>query len=257
MRYSLLAEGKRVRPVLTLMFCAACGMDEKAALDAACGVECLHAYSLIHDDLPAMDDDALRRGKPSNHVVFGEWRAILAGDALQAKAFELVAASRIGGTRVVKMIRELARAAGEHGICGGQALDMEAEERGADESGLYKIHAMKTSSLMEAAAKIGVLSAGGSEAQLRAAEEYARAVGTAFQIRDDVLDATSDSATLGKPAGSDEKRGKTTFFTLLGGVRCEEIIAEETKRAKDALCPAFENSFLLCRLADELAYRGK
>ncbi|MDR2421050.1 MAG: polyprenyl synthetase family protein [Oscillospiraceae bacterium] len=257
MRYSLAAGGKRVRPVLTLLFCLACGGDEATALDAACGVECLHTYSLIHDDLPAMDDDELRRGKPSNHIVFGEWRAILAGDALQAKAFELVAASPLQPERVVKMLRELARAAGELGICGGQALDMEAEERGADADGLYKIHAMKTSSLMEAAAKLGVFSAGGSDIQLRAAGEYARAVGMAFQIRDDALDATADSATLGKPAGSDEKRGKTTFFTLFGRARCEELIAGETERAKAALRPAFENAGALSGLADDLARRGK
>jgi geranylgeranyl diphosphate synthase type II len=257
MRYSLTAGGKRVRPVLALLFCAACGGDESAALDAACGIECLHTYSRIHDDLPAMDDDELRRGKPSNHIVFGEWLAILAGDALQAKAFELVASAPLPPERVVKMLSELARAAGERGICGGQELDMAAEESGAGEAGLYKIHLMKTSSLIEAAAKIGTIAAGGGEKQLLAAEEYARAVGLAFQIRDDMLDASSDSVALGKPAGSDAKNGKTTFLTLFGHKRCGELVAEETERAKAALRPAFgaESRGALEWLADELAGR--
>jgi geranylgeranyl pyrophosphate synthase len=247
MRYSVEAGGKRVRPVLALLFCLACGGSEKMALDAACGVECLHTYSLIHDDLPAMDDDELRRGKPSNHIVFGEWRAILAGDALQAKAFELVANAPLPPERVVNMLRVLARAAGDGGICGGQALDMEAEERGADEAGLYKIHAMKTSALIEAAARLGVFAAGGGEDALCSAEEYARSVGMAFQIRDDVLDAEQDSVI----------PGKATFFTLFGQARCEELIAAETERAKAALRYAFEpeKRGALEWLADELSHR--
>ncbi|MDR0446637.1 MAG: polyprenyl synthetase family protein [Oscillospiraceae bacterium] len=249
MRYSLMAGGKRIRPALTLLFSIACdtGTPTSAVLDAACGIECLHTYSLIHDDLPQMDNDDTRRGKPSNHIIFGEWLAILAGDALQAKAFGLIAAAPLPPERVVKMLTELALAAGERGICGGQTLDIYAEKRGTNEAGLYEIHRQKTSSLIEAAAKIGVHAAGGTDAQLRAAEEYAGAVGMAFQIRDDTLDAVADSKI----------PGKTTFFTLFGQRRCEELIAEETKRAKAALRAAFEPAKRapLEWLADELSKR--
>ena len=259
MSYSVLAGGKRIRAVLVLMFCNAAGGDEATALDAACAVELLHAYSLIHDDLPAMDDDDMRRGKPSNHKVFGEWRAILAGDALQAAAFEKLASCPLAPDRLASMVLALAKAAGERGMCAGQTLDMEAEKRsgtiGIDD--IRKIHALKTAALIEAAALIGVHSAGGTVEQLAAASEYAAAIGMAFQIRDDVLDGTATSETLGKPSGSDAKSGKVTFFSALGEIKCEALIAQETERAIRAISGAFADAELLSALAEQLAVRGK
>lgn len=256
MRYSLLGGGKRIRPILALMFANACGTDvfadsaeRRGVLDAACALELLHTYSLIHDDLPAMDDDDMRRGKPSNHVAFGEWRAILAGDALQAEAFGLIARCGLPPERVVAMLSAFSDAAGINGICGGQTLDIE----GADD--LMAIHERKTASLIVASATIGVLAAGGSEAQLAATQKYAQSVGLAFQIRDDVLDATGDATLLGKPVGSDERSGKTTFFTLHGAEKCDEIIASLTRDAQDAVRAAFADAESLCQLAAELAGR--
>ena len=259
MRYSTLAGGKRIRAVLVLAFCNAAGGDEAAALDAACAVELLHTYSLIHDDLPAMDDDDMRRGKPSNHKVFGEWRAIIAGDALQAAAFEKLAGCTLPPDRVALMVTTLAKAAGESGMCAGQVLDMETEERGDanDIADIRKIHALKTAALIEAAALIGVHAAGGTKQQLAAASEYAKALGMAFQIRDDVLDGTATSEQLGKPSGSDAKSGKVTFFSRLGIEKCEEQILEETKRARCAVSAAFSDTEFLESLANELAGREK
>ncbi|MDR0838393.1 MAG: polyprenyl synthetase family protein [Oscillospiraceae bacterium] len=233
MRYSALSGGKRVRPVLALAFAKACGVIDNTALDAACAVELLHTYSLIHDDLPAMDDDDTRRGKPSNHIVFGEWRAILAGDALQAEAFSKIANCGLEPPRVAKMLSALARAAVD--VCHGQTLDLEAVESGSAD--LYAIHALKTASLFVAAAKIGVLAAGGTERQLTAASEYARAVGLAFQIRDDILD-------------------KDGFYTAYGIQKCEELIESNTIKAKNSLKGAFGGVRFLSSLAEELAGRS-
>ena len=256
MRYSLLGGGKRIRPILALMFANACGTDvfagsaaRRGVLDAACALEMLHTYSLIHDDLPSMDDDDMRRGKPSNHVAFGEWCAILAGDALQAEAFGLIVRCGLPSERVVAMLSAFSDAAGIAGICGGQTLDIE----GADE--IMAIHERKTASLIIASALIGVLAAGGSAMQLAAAQKYAQSVGLAFQIRDDVLDATGDAVLLGKPVGSDERGGKTTFFTLHGAEKCDEIVASLTRDAQDAVRKAFADSDALCQLAAELAGR--
>ena len=256
MRYSLLGGGKRVRPIIALMFANACscnvfadGAEQRGIVDAACALELLHVYSLIHDDLPAMDDDDTRRGKPSNHIAFGEWRAILAGDALQAEAFGLIARCGLPPERVVAMLSAFSDAAGIAGICGGQTLDIE----GADD--IMAIHERKTASLIVASALIGVLAAGGLPTQLNAAREYARSVGLAFQIRDDVLDATGDATLLGKPVGSDEKSGKTTFFTLHGAEKCDEIIASLTRDAQRAVRAVFDDAELLCALAEELAGR--
>jgi len=257
MRYSVLGGGKRIRAVLTLAFCYAAGGDELATLDAACAVELLHAYSLIHDDLPALDNDDMRRGKPSNHKVFGEWRAIIAGDALQSLAFEKLVTCPLPPERLVNMVLTLAKAAGAAGMCAGQTLDMEAERSSAviaiDD--VRKIHELKTAALMEAAALIGVHAAGGSAEQINAASEYAKAVGLAFQIRDDVLDATATSQQLGKPSGSDEKSGKVTYYTELGAEECERLIAEETERAKNAALQAFADAGFLSWQAEELAER--
>jgi geranylgeranyl diphosphate synthase type II len=255
MRYSLNAGGKRVRAVLTLEFARAAGGGERAALGAACAAEMLHAYSLIHDDLPCMDDSDTRRGKPSNHVVFGEWMATLAGDALQAAAFERVLLSPLPPERTARMALTLARAAGPDGICGGQALDMAAEGKRLAVGQIEQIHARKTAALFMACARMGVESAGGGDALVESAERYAESLGLAFQIRDDVLDVESDSETLGKPAQADAYNVKSTFASLLGAEECERLIREETQKAIDALAPAFADGAFLVWLARTLSER--
>lgn len=255
MRYSLLAGGKRIRPVLVLKFAEASGGNMEAALPFACAVEMLHTYSLIHDDLPCMDDDDLRRGKPTNHKVYGECTAVLAGDALQTAAFDTLLNSDGDAETVLKAARVLSLAAGERGMCGGQILDIDGENTELSIYDVENIHKLKTAAMIKAAAMIGVISGGGTEKQLSAAEKYADAVGLAFQIRDDILDATSTPEELGKPIGSDAANGKNTFLTLLGIEKCEEIIINKTNEAKEAVRENFENSEFLCYLADSLVKR--
>jgi len=258
MRYSLLAGGKRVRPVLALKFCEALCGDMEPALDYACGVEMLHTYSLIHDDLPCMDDDELRRGKPTCHVKYGEWLALLAGDALQAAAFERLACSgRTTPAANGKACAVLARAAGCEGMCAGQYLDIVEEGQKLDEGRLAQIHLRKTSALLEAACLLGLTAstAEPTEGQRAAAERYAKELGLAFQIRDDMLDVESTAEELGKPIGSDAGNGKTTFASLYGLDRCRELVAEHTEQAKQSVSGAFERPEFLCRLADRLAER--
>ena len=255
MRYSLLAGGKRIRPVICIKFCEAAGGKPEAALDAACAIEMLHTYSLIHDDLPCMDDSDMRRGKPSNHIKYGEFTSILAGDALQAAAFETLLHSSLPPETVMRMARILAEAAGPHGICGGQHTDVHNAFKPLVEDELVEIHNMKTAALISAAARIGVIAAGGAQEQLEAAEEYALAVGFAFQVRDDVLDLTESSEKLGKPMGSDLENNKTTFAMLMGVDMCESIISKETEKAIAALSGRFSNTDFLVWLAKMLAER--
>ena len=215
MAYSLLAGGKRLRPLLCLAFAEATarGAAPLMAEDAACAVEYVHTYSLVHDDLPAMDDDEVRRGKPTNHVVYGEALAILAGDALLTEAFALLAS----GPELARgrLVQELARAAGANGMVGGQVLDI-APERPALEAYLTRLHGMKTGALLQASCTLGVLAAGGSAAQLHAARRYGQAVGLAFQIADDVLDVTASREAMGKPTGADAEAGRHTYPAVLG-----------------------------------------
>ena len=257
MRYSLLSGGKRIRPVLLLTFCRISGGDENHALPAAVGLEMLHTYSLIHDDLPCMDDDDLRRGRPTCHKVYGETNAVLAGDALQAAAFSRVLRCPLPGDRLAAMARTLADAAGERGMCLGQYYDTDPAEAPHTAEELYRIHSLKTGALLRAACVMGVQSAGGSEAHLRAAEAYAEHLGIAFQIRDDVLDEISTTEVLGKPVGSDAQEGKTTFASLLGIEECERLVERHTRAAIDALYGTFADSAFLCWLARELAHREK
>lgn len=257
MRYSLLAGGKRIRPVLVLEFCKTAGGEMESALDAACAAEMLHTYSLIHDDLPCMDDDDLRRGKPTNHVVYSECTAVLAGDALQAECFKILANSSLPADRVVKMVQFLSNAAGLMGICGGQALDIAGEGKSLSADEIGKIHSLKTASLLVACAKIGVAAAGGSDEQLCAAQEYAENLGIAFQIRDDVLDVISTTEELGKPVGSDSENEKSTFVTLFGVEKCQMLIEEKTQKAIAAVKGVFENCEFLVWLAEYLAGRVK
>lgn len=257
MRYSLLAGGKRIRPVLTLKFCeAVCGSMEPA-LDYACAVEMLHTYSLIHDDLPCMDDDDLRRGKPTNHRVFGEWRAVLAGDALQAAAFGTILGAKNPPESRAAAAAALAEAAGPRGICGGQYLDMAGEGGRLTEGEVTAVHAMKTAALLRAACVMGISASPkeASAAQHRAGEAYAEALGLAFQIRDDVLDAVSTVEALGKDVGSDAGRGKTTFATLLGEEGCRRLVAEKTEEAKRAVAGSFPDATFLVWMADYLMGR--
>ena len=258
MRYSLLAGGKRVRPVLALKFCEALCGDMEPALDYACGIEMLHTYSLIHDDLPCIDNDSLRRGKPTCHVKYGEWLALLAGDALQAAAFERLAlSSRTSPKANAKACGILASAAGRHNMCAGQYLDIVEEGHTLDEERVTQIHLRKTSALLGAACLLGLTASPEepSERQWTAALDYARELGLAFQIRDDMLDVESTAEELGKPIGSDANNGKTTFAALYGLDKCRELVAEHTRLAKQSAAGAFEHPEFLCALADSLAQR--
>jgi geranylgeranyl diphosphate synthase type II len=217
MRYSLLGGGKRLRPILTLAACEAVGAPCERALDAACALEFVHTYSLIHDDLPAMDDDDFRRGRPTLHRAVGEAMAILAGDALLTEAFRVAAGRRtLDPSGTAEVLFELARAAGAEGMVGGQALDVAATGGRPTLDELERLHRKKTGDLLLCAVRAGARVGGASEAQLECLTAYGRALGLAFQIVDDVLDVTADLATLGKDPGSDREAGKTTFVDLLG-----------------------------------------
>jgi len=255
MRYSLLAGGKRVRAVICMKFCEAAGGRPEDALDAACAIELLHTYTLIHDDLPSMDGDDMRRGKASNHIEYGEFTAMLAGDALQAVAFETIANAALPPASVNQMIKILAYAAGPHGICGGQYLDLSGEGWHLTIDELLELYAMKTAALISAAAKLGVIAGGGTFEQIAAADAYAGAIGLAFQVRDDVLDCIATAEELGKPAGSDEENDKSTFASLLGVEACEKMINKETEKAIAALKNKFDNTEFLTWLAFVLAER--
>jgi len=217
MSYSLLAGGKRLRPILALAACEAVGAKPEEALDAACAVEFVHTYSLIHDDLPTMDDDDFRRGRPTSHKKFGEAVAILAGDALCAEAFRVAAQNRKGREdRVADVVFELARASGAVGMVGGQVIDIEATGKKIAVEELERLHHAKTGELLLVAVRAGARMGGADAKAMEALTVYGRALGLAFQIVDDVLDITADLATLGKDPGSDREAGKTTFVDLLG-----------------------------------------
>lgn len=255
MAYSVGAGGKRIRPVLTLEFARLCGGAAWDALPAAVAVELLHTYSLIHDDLPCMDDDDLRRGKPTNHKVFGEYTAVLAGDALQTEAFRAILSSTMPAELRAECAAILAEAAGADGMCAGQQLDMEWEGRALTEAQLREIDSRKTGAMIEAACVMGCAAGGGTEEQKRAAAEYAGNIGLAFQIRDDMLDVLSTDGELGKPVGSDAMEGKTTYMSLLGREACEARIKQLTDRAVDVLKSAFVDPDFLCQFAASLAER--
>ncbi len=255
MRYSLLAGGKRIRPMLVLEFCRICGGDTEQALPVACAVELLHTYSLIHDDLPCMDDDELRRGRPTNHIVYGECTATLAGDALQAEAFGTILRSALPAERRAACAEDLANAVGLDGMCGGQYLDMRGEGKRLSEAELDEINSRKTGALLIAACRMGVHAAGGTERQLEAASLYGAAVGAAFQLRDDMLDELSTVEELGKPLRSDRQEGKNTYLTLCGPEECKRRILRLTESAKNSLDGCFDDAAFLKELADSLAIR--
>ncbi len=256
MAYSLLAGGKRIRAMLVLGFCALCGGDAADALPFACAVEMVHAYSLIHDDLPCMDDDDLRRGKPTNHKIYGEAIALLAGDGLLTLAFE--AALSFGDPSVAaRAARTLAQHAGarETGMVGGQCIDLQTEGKPVGMDELQKMDMGKTVALISAAAQMGCLAAGANDEQLVAAREYACGLGMAFQIRDDLLDVLGDVHAMGKNVGMDEARDKRNYVTLLGVEKAQELVDQYTRDALDALNHFQNDTSFLAQLARELAQR--
>ncbi len=255
MRYSLNAGGKRIRPILVLEFCRITGGDCDKALPAACAIEMLHTYSLIHDDLPCMDNDDLRRGKPTNHVVYGECTATLAGDALQAEAFGTILRSELPAEARAECARILADAVGADGMCGGQFLDMIGENKILTADELDEINSRKTGALLIAACTMGVAAAGGNEKQMEAASLFGAAIGAAFQIRDDMLDVISTSEQLGKPIGSDAQEHKNTYMAHYGADRCMQMIEKLTEQAKAVLNEAFDDTVFLCELADSMVTR--
>ncbi|MBC9784893.1 polyprenyl synthetase family protein [Heliobacterium chlorum] len=259
MRYSIFAGGKRLRPILVLAGCRAVGGDEEKVLSAACALEMIHTYSLIHDDLPAMDDDDLRRGMPTNHKVFGEATAVLAGDALLTRAFGLVAeeALREGHepARVLQVIAELAEASGTMGMIGGQVVDMESENRQIDLSTMEYIHRHKTGALIRSSLRIGAILGGGTDEEIRALSEYGDYLGLAFQITDDLLDIQGDQEKIGKPVGSDEKNNKATYPSLLGIEKAQEEACRVVQAAQESLQMFEEKADILRELAKFLLVR--
>nr|WP_242521476.1 farnesyl diphosphate synthase [Motiliproteus sp. SC1-56] len=251
LRYSLFNGGKRLRPILVYATNQALGGNSEAADAAACAVECIHAYSLVHDDLPAMDDDDLRRGQPTCHIAFDEATAVLAGDALQALAFEALSDPRdeLPSTTQLAMVRTLARASGDKGMVAGQVVDTQAAGGPMTLEALETMHALKTGALIRASVTLGALSAGADTAALKALERYAEAIGLAFQVQDDILDIESDTQTLGKRQGADIARDKPTYPALLG---LEEAKAKARKlqaTAIEALAPFNDRAGLLRAIA--------
>jgi geranylgeranyl diphosphate synthase, type II len=258
MRYSLFAGGKRIRPALCLAAAAACGGDESQALPLACAVECIHTYSLVHDDLPAMDDDDYRRGKLTNHKVFGEGIAVLAGDALLTQAFEIAARCQ-GWPRYSHqaIILELARAAGSLQLIAGQVADLEGEGSRISARQLRYIHERKTSALLCCSVRLGGMSANCTPAQLQALTDFGYHVGLAFQVIDDILDVTETSAKLGKTAGKDTKAQKATYPSIVGLERSRKIAGQLTQSAFNALKGFRGRAVALEALAEFLLRRDR
>ena len=257
MKYSLMNGGKRIRPVLTLEFCRLCGGKIEDALPFACAIEMIHTYSLIHDDLPCMDNDSMRRGKPSCHVEYGESYALLAGDALLTYAFEYALNSSFGACdpkAALEAVKILAGLAGVSGMIGGQVVDLKSEGKNVGLDVLRTMDSLKTGALIKAAALMGTVIGGGTDEQKKAAVQYAENLGQAFQIVDDILDVTADEAELGKPVGSDKESGKSTYVSLLGLDRSQQIADELTEKAVRAL-ELFDDTQFLAELAERLASR--
>ncbi|MBE6629105.1 MAG: polyprenyl synthetase family protein [Ruminococcaceae bacterium] len=258
-RYSLFAGGKRIRPMLTLEFCRMLGGEDAAALPFACAVEMIHTYSLIHDDLPCMDNDDMRRGKPTNHKVFGESTALLAGDSLLTGAFEAVASNRaVSPETAVKAVAYLSGCAGRYGMVGGQIMDLEGEHKTLTLDELLKLHSLKTGALISAAAVMGALAAGVELTDPCMADvvTYAENIGLAFQIVDDILDATGDSRELGKNVGVDAERNKNTFLSFYSVEEAQFYANRLTEEAVSAI-KKYPDSEILVAVAEWLATRKK
>ena len=257
MAYSVFAGGKRFRPVLCLAACEAVCGDKQPALDAACAMECIHTYSLIHDDLPGMDNDDYRRGKLTNHRVFGEGMAILAGDALLTYAFEILAglADKHDARQVVQIMQEVSKASGTAGMIGGQVVDIISEQVTPNKELLHYIHNHKTGALIVVSARMGAILGGANEQQLAALTEYAHQLGLAFQITDDILDVVGDEEKIGKPVGSDEKNQKATFPSLFGLEQSRQMADDAVTAAIAALEPFGARGDMLAQLAQYLLGR--
>ena len=259
MRYSLLNGGKRIRPLLTAYFCELNGGNRESSLPFGCAVEMIHSYSLIHDDLPCMDNDDMRRGKPSNHIVYGEANAVLSGDALQSLAFETVTCERArklcGDHACAEAAYVLAKRAGVHGMAGGQAIDLEFENKSAGIDVLRIMDDKKTGDLIAAACELGCIAAGADKDAREKAVKYAKALGAAFQIQDDILDVTSTAEELGKPINSDSEKNKSTYVSLYGIDKCRELVDELTKEAVSYVSGDSKAAVALRELAYSLAER--
>lgn len=258
MLYSLKNGGKRVRPVLAVLFCEACGGEAAAVIPLACAVEYIHTYSLIHDDLPCMDNDDYRRGKLSNHKVYGEATALLAGDSLLTYAFEMIYEGAQRGCysaeTAIESVGILSHLAGAYGMAGGQLVDLESEGKAVTVDTLKYMDELKTGALIKAACLLGCTAAGASYEQKKAAEVFADNIGLAFQIKDDILDVTSTAEKLGKPIGSDAANDKSTYVGLLGLETCKNLVEELTDKAMEALS-AFDNNGELIAYAEYLCNR--
>lgn len=259
MQHALLLGGKRVRPCLTLLVGEVVGAPQPPVLQAALAVECVHAYSLVHDDLPAMDNDALRRGQPTVHIAFDEATAILAGDALQTLAFELLSkpVPKLAPAQQLHMVQLLARASGGRGMCGGQAIDLAATGQQQSEPELAHMHDLKTGALIQAAVLLGAYCGPTppSAAEVAAWQGFSQALGLAFQVQDDILDVTSSTAVLGKPQGSDLAAGKSTYVQLLGLAGAQARVQHLHHKALQALAAIPYNTDSLAQLAELLLTR--
>lgn len=252
MEYSLLAGGKRLRPIFAMEFCRLCGGDWKAAAPVAAAVEMIHTYSLIHDDLPCMDNDDFRRGRPTNHKVYGDAMAVLAGDALLTDAFAVASTAKLDNHAMADVIGILAECAGSLGMVGGQVLDIMSEERVLTEQEVLDIQSRKTGALIRAACACGALAGGATQQQFDAACQFAAALGLAFQIRDDMLDVIGTQEEMGKGVGTDET--KNTFVRLYGLPKCEELVQKYTNYALEAL-KVFDDTDYITALAKSLTDR--
>ncbi len=256
-RYSLLAKAKRIRPTLVLEFCRLFGGEEAVALRFAAAVEMVHTYSLIHDDLPCMDDDDLRRGRPTCHKVYGEATALLAGDGLLTRAFDVIATAEAASDAAARdAVAALAMAAGSFGMIGGQVIDLKGERERLSEETLYKLHSLKTGQLIAVSAELGCIAAGLSrtDERTRRAKQFAAGIGLAFQVIDDLLDATENAEMLGKSAGSDAASHKTTFLSYHSTEEARALAREMTALAKNEIAD-FAGSEVLTALADYLIDR--
>lgn len=255
MEYSLSNGGKRIRPVLTLEFARACGADRYSALDAACAVEYIHTYSLIHDDLPCMDNDDYRRGKPSCHKQFGEATALLAGDGLLTHAFQIICDSDLESDKKADAVSLLSQNSGVSGMIGGQVIDLKYESEAPDLKQLLSVHRLKTGALISAACIMGCIVGGADDSHIAAASQFAYNLGIAFQIKDDILDVIGNSELLGKPVGSDAENNKTTYVTLCGLEKSQRDVADLTENAVKMLT-YFNNDPFLEALARRLVDRN-
>lgn len=256
MRYSLSNGGKRLRPIFVLEFCRMCGGDVNKALPYACAIEYIHTYSLIHDDLPCMDNDDMRRGKPSCHKMYGEATALLAGDALLTHAFEICSLSELSDSQNLRAVSLLSQNAGVGGMIGGQVIDLKYEQSDPSISNILTVHRLKTGALISAACILGCIAAGADDDKIALASRYAYMIGTAFQIRDDLLDIMGDEEKLGKPVGSDADNDKTTYVTLVGADRAQQDVKTLTDKAVEILDSFGENDFMKT-LSEYLVNREK